>query len=484
MSIKNNINKIEALYRKGEFEQSLELSQELIKKKPKLFNALQLLALNYQALNRLDIALTTFQKAIKINDKHASTFNNIGNIYFAQGKFKEAKKYFGKALSIEPLMPEATNNLATCQSKFGDFQSAEDNYKKAILLEGNRADFYVNLGELLAEQGKFDNATEVFLKSLGLDKSKGAAYWHIFKIFMYRHRYEDALEIADIALQSTILSEPELCEILIGKAMLFWLFYNPEEGEQAIHLSEAVHQYKDKSRHMANMAIFHNYLKMLFKIRKAQPSLYIAKENTSYKDIYFVSESHGFAPNNTFINYKNEDYQVRSLFVFGAKVFHIINERDNKFKESLLTLFNGLPIDSKVVIGFGEIDCRSNEGIFTYCKKSGKDFNTVIEHMIQKYISILKALAVEKNIEVIIYGVPAPHPSQIEQLLEEHDKAEFKEVLKLLNETLSQECQNEGISFLDVYQLTNEQGISNLAYHIDAIHLKPETVPELFSLIA
>jgi tetratricopeptide (TPR) repeat protein len=62
MSIKNNLAKAETLYHKGEFEQAIIICQKVLNKKPKLFNAMQIVAACYQGLGRLDLALSIFKQ--------------------------------------------------------------------------------------------------------------------------------------------------------------------------------------------------------------------------------------------------------------------------------------------------------------------------------------------------------------------------------------------------------------------------------------
>lgn len=479
MSIRNNINQAEILYQSGDYQKSYDICQKILDKKPNLFDALQIQGLNCQARGDLKGALVLFDKAISVKPQHASTHNNMGNIYLALNDFVRASKCYSKALAIDALMAEALNNLATCQVKLSDIESAEVNYKKAILLDATKAEYQLNFGVLLTDKGEFNSAIEYLMRALELDQSKTSVYWHVFKIQMYLHRYQDAIDIATTGVLSQSLSEMELCELLIGRAMVLWLFYCFEEAEQAIALSENIYQFEDVSANMANMAIFHRYIKKLLSLRKGNQQLYLPKNEDAVKEMYFVSESHGFAPNGTIVNYNDEEYQIRSLFVLGAKVFHLIAEQDNKYQVSLATLLEGLSPGSKVVIAFGEIDCRNNEGVFAYCQKSGANFQNVIDKMLNSYIKTLSSIAEAYQLEIILYGVPAPHPYHINNLAAAK-QSQFKQVISYFNEKLVNECKKYNINVLDVYSLTSDNGQSNLKYHIDGIHLSPQTIPELF----
>lgn len=481
MSIKNNIYKAEVLHQQGNYKESSEICEKLLSKKANLFDALQIQGLNFKAQGQFTEAINYFERALKVKELHACTHNNLGNTYLALQDFKRASQYYSKALSIEPLLPQANNNLGICFVKLSNSENAEKYYRKAILLDPTIADFHLNLGIVLTDRGAFSEASDFLLKALTLDASKTAVYWYIFKIQMYLHRYIDALEIADSALLSHSLNEQELCELLIGKAMVYWLFFRYEEADQAILLSEKIYEFEHESASMANMVIFHRYIKRLLKQKKESSNLYFTGDDQtqSLPELYFLSESHGFAPNGTVVEYQGTQYQVNSLFVLGAKLFHLIDTQENQFQVSVSKVLDGLPINSKIVLGFGEIDCRYNEGIYTHCLKSGADFHQVIDDMVNRYLKMIKDISNAYQIDIIIYGVPAPHSYYVEKL-KEVEQTNFKNLIAYFNQALERECKNYSVSFLDVYQLTNDNGLSNLKYNIDVNHLVPKTVPELF----
>jgi Tfp pilus assembly protein PilF len=477
MSTKNILNKANALFKQGEFEQSIQVCQNILDKKPRLFGARQILALNYQSIGEIKSALEEYEKALLIKAKDAPTYNNIGNIYLDVQQYDLAIKYYLRALKHDPLLAQAWNNLATCQLRIGNKVDAEANFRKAIMYGGNVSLFHSNLAEMLIDQGFFGKALKILLTSLELDHHTSTVYRNVFYIFMYQQRYQDALEIADIGLLSENLSESELCELLVGKAILFWLFDNQEEAAQMIQLSESIYQYRNTSIELGNLCVFHGYIKQLLVLNKlrnvAQTPL------CQQKNIYFISESHGFTPNDNIVEYKNKSYKIRSLFILGAKVLHLIQADNNKHKQSLSLILNSLPEKSKIIMAIGEIDCRRNEGILIHCIKHDLDYKDVIDDMLVKYIDVLKTKAEPKNIEIILYGVPAPNNNQVD-LLEMDQRHTFKQLIKYFNYRLRIICDDSNISFLDTYGLTEDGDVSNLKYHLDSFHLNFDAVPQLF----
>jgi len=476
MNIKSAIDRATAFYFANDFSSSLDICHKVLSKNKKTYEARYLQALNYQGIGENDLALEGFNGLLKTDPGNSNVLNCIANTYIAKKEFHKAKDYCLLALKREVNFAEAINNLAICEQSLGDVKQAEAHYKKAIFLKGDELSFKLNLGKLYKDLGWFEKSAEIFVKAMDFEGDKSSVYFNLYENFMYMHKYEDALEIADLGLVSNQLKDIDLIELLVGKAILFWLFDNIDEAEQAILLSEGVYAYMSNSyANLDNLKIFHKYIKSLIAFHRANPELYLQRD----KDWYFVSESHGFSPNNMKIEYEQQIYNIRSLFIKGAKVFHLTQENDNRFKQSLLRVLAGLPEKSRVVFAFGEIDCRYNEGILKYCLAKKKNYQDVISSMLDRYIKLLLTEGAKNKLEIALYGVPAPHPEQL-KLLSNEEQAMLKGIVKHFNCSLKELCIKHSLLFLDVYQLTNSDGISNLEYHIDDIHVHPCVVPKLF----
>ena len=476
MNIKNILSKAQVMYQQKKFSESSELCIKILNKKPKLINALQILALSYQGLNNIKKAEFEFNKALALDPLNANVLNNFGQLYNSILAFKQAKPYFIKAIKIDNDFGEAYNNLGICYQQLGEFGLAEFNFKKSILHEGTRAEYYQNIGLLYLDLGQFEASMDNLMKSLELNPTQGIIYYKISTLMMYMHRYQDALEVIDLGIASNRLSEIELCELLVAKATLFWLFDNIAEAAQAIQLSQAVYTEQSNYSNIINLRVFHRYLHQLINYKHKNLNLY---SQPASKEIYFISESHGFSPNGITVEENSEQYVINSLFIKGAKVFHFTNSQHNKYKESLIRIFSGLNPGSKVILGFGEIDCRNNEGIFKHHLKTQKCYKNIVEEMIQAYLLFLSDVNKQRQNQLYIYGVPAPHPQRVGALTN-NEQTEYIDIVAYFNQMLKAECVKYNFSFLDVYSLTNNKGISNMKYNIDDIHLIPPTITKLF----
>lgn len=476
MNIKNALNRAAVYYKNNDFEESIAICKKILDKKSTIYEAMYLLALNYQGSANYQESIKCFEALISRGEDNADVLNALANTYICIKDFVKSKKYCVAALRKEPNFAEAHNNLAICEQSLGQAELAEKHYKKAMLLQGNTVVFRLNLAKLYKELGDFEKSNDVLVGLMEYDGDKSSVYFSLYENYMYLHQYENALQIADIGLVSQELKDIDLIELLVGKAILFWLFDNVDEAEQAIRLSESVYSYPQGSyENLDNLKVFHAYLKKLIMFYRQNNDLYKERK----QDIYFISESHGFAPNNMQVVFAGQALNVRSLFIKGAKVFHFTQPNNNKFKASLAHLLDGLPSGSPLVFGFGEIDCRYNEGVLKYCLEHNKDYVDVIDNMLEKYIDLLIQESIPKGFVITIYGVPAPHPDQLKYLTLENQVL-LKNIILHFNNVLSSLCNKHQLNFLDVYKLTNIDGESNLEYHLDDIHVHPLVVPQLF----
>ena len=112
-------NKAVDLFRNGIYHEAIDAYKKVIELDPSFFNAYYDLALIYAHTSQIDAAISTLKEAIRLNNEDASTYNNLGVLYFKKNMHNDASVCFEKALSIDTSYKEAQQNLEMAYKLLG-----------------------------------------------------------------------------------------------------------------------------------------------------------------------------------------------------------------------------------------------------------------------------------------------------------------------------------------------------------------------------
>lgn len=462
----------------GQSKKAMAIYLKILAKKPKSFDARQLLALGYHESGDLDAAIMQFKKAIKINPNHASVRVNLANSFLEVGKLKNAQLQLNKACALD-------NRLAALHNSFGKLYSLQhrhneslEAYQKAVEFEPQNAFYRDNTGVAFYKLGRFKEALDSLTIAHNMDMRAESVVVHLFDLLMMMQQYPEAVGMGLKTIDQNSLTNANKAAIQIGVAKICWLenelsLLDKLLADSAIILSE-----QQSTKNTRNFKAFHHHLSLLSKFQKNHHRLY---EATTDKTIFMISESHGFGPARTSVRFSNEAFSIRSFLITGCKLFHLASNKANMFQASLQILLSKLPKQSKIIIGFGEIDCRIDEGIFPHYVKNNLPFETNLSIMAANYVSNICALAREYSHTILLYGIPAPNPAVLKDLTQKTTD-QYLELFSNLNESLAAESNRAGCIFLDTYAYTRDKnGAGKIERYMDNVHLYPDTLANLFN---
>lgn len=98
---------------------------------PENVNALMQLGITYAEAGNTDEALKIFEKALTHDMKNAALNNNLGNAYFLDDKYADARAAYEEATALDPLDPYIWVNLARCYMKMKMKDEARKAFRKA-----------------------------------------------------------------------------------------------------------------------------------------------------------------------------------------------------------------------------------------------------------------------------------------------------------------------------------------------------------------
>ena len=206
-----------------------------------------------------------FMAGLRVNQRNAKLFNNVGHALESQGHFEEALQYFHKAVSVQQddigahinvgrtlnhlkmykeaedaylkaksLLPKAKPgesyqariapnhlnvflNLANLIAKNETrLEEADLLYRQAISMRADYTQAYINRGDVLLKLNRTKEAQEVYERALFYDSNNPDIYYNLGVVFLEQGKAPQALAYLDKALEF----DPEHEQALLNSAIL------------------------------------------------------------------------------------------------------------------------------------------------------------------------------------------------------------------------------------------------------------------------
>ena len=154
----------------GHYDDVIFETSYLIKKFPKQEALYNLLALTYQAKGEYDKSIELLNDALKRSKDNTNFLNNIGLGYFKQKDYIKAESYFKKVLELNPRFINTINNLAGLYNEINNTNESEKLYLKALSINDNVLETNYNYASFLQTLGRYTEAEKYYLKTLDINK--------------------------------------------------------------------------------------------------------------------------------------------------------------------------------------------------------------------------------------------------------------------------------------------------------------------------
>ena len=429
------MSNLNMLYSKRLFKESLDESIRLSKIYPSDPFVYNIMAPSFYGLNQLENAIESYEQAIKIKPDYIDAHNNMGSLLMKVGRNDEAIESFKLAIKVKPDFADPYNNMGIALMKTGQNEKALESYRQAISINHNNKKFIRNLIFMLIQSFKVEDI-EQYCESEDSYYNKIILIIYLFINTKSFDRIKSlVIELREMISKDTFLS-------LIDRDKVFIMAY--------LGFIDKLNSNILENRNEFNCNIEENIL-------------------------YHVGDSHSltFAHQNLYL--ENENYTIKPLIIIGTKAWHLGNKNKNQYKTFFENYIDSLKVGSKLILSFGEIDCRINEGIMNYHLKTKNDLNDIVYKTVKDYVDYSENILNELQIKRIYVGIPAPVIKVFNNL-----NTLRIEIVKLFNKSLMEITKNRKLNFLDVYTLTvNSDGSSNEIHMCDDYHLKPSSINEL-----
>lgn len=132
----SNFTQGEELFLRNRPREALPFLEAAVADDPFRVQTFQYLGIAYQQLNRLDDAISTYQKILPLaGEETARIAYNLGNAYYAKGNTAVAQEYYTISIEADPAHASAYLNRANALVKTGSYQDAIPDYERYLSLE-------------------------------------------------------------------------------------------------------------------------------------------------------------------------------------------------------------------------------------------------------------------------------------------------------------------------------------------------------------
>jgi tetratricopeptide (TPR) repeat protein len=138
-------------------------------------DAAQYLAMSYLELDDSENAIKAYKSAFQIDPYRDDIRVKLGNLYFSQRKYEEARAEYAEAVRLNP---STVNRYSLGQAyiELGRFSDAETQYSEIQHLAPQEAGGYLGMGQVYSRQGKHEEAIRQFKEAVSRDEDLYDAY--------------------------------------------------------------------------------------------------------------------------------------------------------------------------------------------------------------------------------------------------------------------------------------------------------------------
>lgn len=198
---KKDLKNVFVLFQNGDIDNSLLLIDDLDKK----YSQSEIIKNNYgvilSQIGRQSDSILYFKKAIFINNKYISAYNNLISTLSSLGKNNEAINYLKELEKIKPLDFNTPHNIAQNLFKLKKYHESIIYFNKSIDLNKNCAEVYNNLGTVYFVLNNTQKALNYYLEAVSINSNYVEAQCNVGIMLNLLQRYEESLVYLNEAIK-------------------------------------------------------------------------------------------------------------------------------------------------------------------------------------------------------------------------------------------------------------------------------------------
>lgn len=174
-----------------------------------------------------------------------------------------------------------------------------------------------------------------------------------------------------------------------------------------------------------------------------------------------------------------QDPMFAIKYIGPATAYKLNSEKSTtKSREQIFRILDSQNSDSKVLLVFGEIDCRLH--IYNVHKRTGSPIGKIVASTVEEYVKFIEFLKQKyPMMEFVVCNVfPQGEQANVYNIEHYAGRAVRMEITKKFNKRLEEKCREHNIVFLKVFaQLLDRNEIRKKKFVHDEIHFNNKIVP-------
>ncbi len=195
------VNTLVNLYHSGLMMEAEQFCRKLLLIYPQSLFVINILGAVLQGLGRLQEAVESYGKAIRLKPDYAEAYFNRGNALKELGQLVLAVESYEKAIQFKPDYAMAYSNRGNVLQELGQLANAMESHDKVIQLKPDYAEAYYNRGNVLQELGQLKQAEKSFEKAIQFKPDFAMAYSNRGNVLQELGQLALAVENHDKAIQ-------------------------------------------------------------------------------------------------------------------------------------------------------------------------------------------------------------------------------------------------------------------------------------------
>jgi tetratricopeptide (TPR) repeat protein len=158
------------------------------------------LGATYERTGQFELAISYYQKSIKLDQLWDEGWYGVGVCLDAQEKWFEAIHFLRKAIQLNPENYEYWLAVAQAEAQIGNVVSSLEAYEKASELEPHCPDIWMNWSLLLYDQGDYLKAADLALEGIEETPENADLHYYAAAYLINAGRYKEAFQYLENAL--------------------------------------------------------------------------------------------------------------------------------------------------------------------------------------------------------------------------------------------------------------------------------------------